>query len=158
MLEEVGPGACAIGFRLAVNRPIDIDGVRAAGNGRNPFVLTEILVFAADQQFVLPAADVKQTTQFELGDAVVPVGIALAVAAIDGVAVGVQGTIFGGEAPEFAFFVMAGEAQFPAVVELMFEGGLQQIVVVVDVAVVGFTKEGRTGDTCLLYTSPSPRD
>ncbi len=41
---------------------------------------------------------------------------------------------------------MTGEAQFPAIVELMFEGGLQQIVVVVDVAVVGFAKEGRTGD------------
>jgi hypothetical protein len=54
VFEEVGAGACAVGFRLAVNRLVDVDGVRAAGDGGDSLVLAVVLVLGADQQFVLP--------------------------------------------------------------------------------------------------------
>ncbi|MNK99971.1 hypothetical protein D3C87_1203890 [compost metagenome] len=147
VFEEVRAGACAVGFRLAVDRLVNVDGVGAAGNGRDPFVLAVVLVFTADQQFVLQGAGVEKTAQFELGNAVVPVVVALAIAAVDGVAIGIQRARLRGETPKFAFLVVAGQTQLPTVVELMFEGGLQLVVVVVDVAVVGFAEKGRTGNT-----------
>ena len=146
MFEKVRAGTFAVGLGLAVDRVVDVDSVGAAGEAGDPLVLAVVLVFAADQQFMLPTADVEQAAQFQLGDAVMPVVVALAITAVDGVAVGIQRTSFRGEAPEFAFLVVAGQAQFPAVVEVMFQRGLQQVVVVVDVAVVRFTEEGRARD------------
>ncbi|MNE43706.1 hypothetical protein D3C80_1378930 [compost metagenome] len=110
LLEEVRTRAFAVWFWLTINRVVDIDRIGAASEGGHSFVLAQVLVFAADQQFVLPTADVEQTPQFELGDAVVPPGIALTVAAVDGVQVGVQGACFRGMSPELAILVVAGQA------------------------------------------------
>ncbi|MNI60938.1 hypothetical protein D3C73_1161790 [compost metagenome] len=96
---------------------------------------------------MLQVAEVEQAPQFELGDAVVPVVVALAVTAIDRVAISVQCALLAGVAPELAFLVVAGQPQFPTVVQVMFEGGLKHVVVVVDVAIVGFAQEGRARDT-----------
>ncbi|MNZ60302.1 hypothetical protein D3C78_783700 [compost metagenome] len=90
VFEEVRTRACAVGFWLAIDRLVDVDGVGAAGNGRHPFVLAVVLVFAADQQFVLQTAGVEKAAQFELGNAVVPIVVTLAIATIDGMAVGIQ--------------------------------------------------------------------
>src|SRR5476651_792764 len=146
LFEDVGAGARAVGFGLAIDRFIDVDGVVAAGDRRHAFFFfAVILVFAADQQFMLPTADVEQAAQFELGNAVMPTGGAFAIAAVDGVAVGIQRAAFRGVAPQAALFVVAGEAHLPGVVEVVFHGGLEAVVVVADVAVVGLAEEGRAG-------------
>jgi hypothetical protein len=124
VFEEVCARVRAVGFRLAVDRVVDVDGIGAASNGRDPLVLAIVLVLTADQQFVLPVTEVEQTAQFELGDAVVPVVVTLAVATVDGVAVSIQRARLGGEPPEFPLLVMTGQAQLPGVVELMFKRGL----------------------------------
>ena len=74
MLEEIGAGGQARRFRLAVDRVVDIDGIVAAGAGGDALVLAVVLVLAADQQLMLPAAKVETAAQFQLADAVVPRG------------------------------------------------------------------------------------
>ncbi len=103
---------------------------------------------------MLPTADVELAAQFQLGDAVVPTGGAFAQAAVNGMAVGIQRTTFRGVTPQAALFVVAGQAQFPGVIKVMFQRGLDAIVVVADIAVVGFAEEGRAGHAMVGDDAP----
>ncbi len=98
VLVEVSAGACAIGFRLAVHRVVDVDGVRAAGDGRDPFVLAVVFVFGADQHFMLDAQALETSAQFQLGDAVMPVVVAFPVTTIDGAPIRIQRARLAGKA------------------------------------------------------------
>jgi len=58
LLEEVGTGAFAVGFGLAVHRLVDVDGIVACDR-RHALFLAVILVLGTDQQFMLPTADIE---------------------------------------------------------------------------------------------------
>src|SRR5690606_40325483 len=64
-------------------------------------VLAVVLVFAAEQQLMLQAAELQFAAQFELADAVVPGGFALAKAPRQGAVVARQGLVFRGIAGQF---------------------------------------------------------
>src|SRR5690606_33756728 len=137
---------------------INIDGIRAASDGRNPFVLAVVLVFSTDQQLMLPAANVNQTAQLQLRDAVVPVHVPLAITSGQGLAISAQRAIFRGKTGQFALFVMTGQTQRPNVIEAMLQRGLNHVVVVIDIAVVGLAEEAATGNAapCVVRRNDAP--
>ena len=90
---------------------------------------------------MLPAEALDLAVQFGLGDAVVPLEIALAQAA--GNAVANQRTRFAGVALHMALGVVVGQAQLPVVVQVALQRQVEGLVVVANVAVVRLAEEGR---------------
>ncbi|MCY1547364.1 hypothetical protein D9M68_834180 [compost metagenome] len=92
---------------------------------------------------MLQAAELQITAQFDLADAVVPGGFALAEAPRQGTLIASEREGLGGIAAQRAFLEVTGQAQLPGIVEGMLEAGLDQVVGVVDSAVARLAEEGR---------------
>src|SRR3989338_486092 len=78
--------------------------------------------------------------QLGLGAAVVPFEITLAIETGDPGADQARG--FRAVAPQGALGIVVGQAQFPVIVQVMFEAELEHLIVVADIAVVGLAQVG----------------
>ena len=111
-------------FGLAIDGVVDVLAVAQAGHAlRVLLAVAVVLVLQAQQRLVLPAGQVELAVQLGLGDAVVPFEAALAVKARDLIAD--QSRRLGAVAVQRALAVMAGQAQFPGFVQVVFETDLQ---------------------------------
>ncbi|MNH00383.1 hypothetical protein D3C79_595740 [compost metagenome] len=136
-------------LRLAIHRLVDIQAIgQRSGALRVLLAVAVVLVFQADQALVLPAGKLELAMQLSLGNVVVPLEIALPVEPADG------GTDhprwFRAVALEPALGVVIGQAQLPAVVEVVFQGQVEGLVVVANAPVVGLAQKGRTADRAQL--------
>ena len=126
--------------RCTVDRVVEIDGAQVVG-AQHEFAQGVTLVIGADQKLMLDRTGIEAPTQLQLGDRVLPVVVAITQVAGQRAVVCCDLCRFGGVAIHPALLVVAGQAQRPDFVEVVFEFGLQRFVVVADRPIRGFAIE-----------------